>query len=86
MRSVIWALNGNGIGYYGINLKSNENYIKKTSTTSKKVIKLDKDENTIDSWTTIAKAAESEGISAAKMSRCIKNNIQINNFKFVATK
>jgi hypothetical protein len=33
-------------------------------------------------WDTIAKAAESEGISSAKMSRCCKNKNIINDYYY----
>ena len=82
--SNIWCPNGSGQGYYGINLKSSEILHKKTSSTAKKVEKRDlKTNTTLDTWTTIAKAAESEGISAAKMSRSIKNNIKFNDYYYV---
>jgi len=82
--SNIWCPNGSGQGYYGINLKSSEILHKKTSSTAKKVEKRDiKTNTTLDTWTTIAKAAESEGISAPKMSRSIKNNIKFNDYYYV---
>jgi hypothetical protein len=34
----------------------------------------------LSTWESISKAAESEGISAAKMSRCVKNKIVINDY------
>ena len=34
------------------------------------------------SWGTISKAAESEGISAAKMSRCVKNKQLIKDYYY----
>jgi hypothetical protein len=75
--TTIWANNGGGQGYYGILLKS-ENYAagRTTSTTGKKVEKRIKDTNEIlSTWDTIAKAAEAEKISAAKMSRSIKSGV-----------
>lgn len=70
----IWTVNGNGQGYYGIVLKSEENEHRKESSTAKKVEKRDNTTHEVlDIWTTIAKAAEAEGISATKMSRSIKN-------------
>jgi len=74
-QAALWTPSGNGIGYYGLNIKSIESSDKKTSSTAKKVQKRDITTHEIlDSWTTIAKAAIAEGISAAKMSRSIKNN------------
>ncbi len=79
-KSNIWGNTGNGIGYYGISLKTQENIHKKSSSTAKKVQKRNSDtQEVLDNWPTIAKAAESENISAAKMSRSIKNNVVFNN-------
>jgi hypothetical protein len=62
-------------GYYGINLKSSEILHKKTFSTAKKVEKRDiKTNTTLDTWTAIVKAAESEGI---------KNNIKFNDYYYV---
>lgn len=72
----VWSAGGNGTGYYGLNLKSEENFHKQPSTTAKKVEKRDLDGNYVESWTTIAKAAEAEGIAAAKLSRMIKNKVK----------
>jgi hypothetical protein len=75
--TTIWANNGGGQGYYGIQLKS-ENYAagRTTSTTGKKVEKRIKDTHEIlSTWDTIAKAAEAEKICAAKMSRSIKSGV-----------
>ena len=82
LKSNVWTPNGNGTGYYGLNIKTNINYQAKISSTSKKVSKIDKDGNLIDSYTTIAKSAESAGISAAKMSRNIKNKVLLNGFLY----
>lgn len=81
--SNLWTSKGNGQGYYGISLKSDDNFHRKMSSTSKKVEKRDYESHTIlDSWLTISKAAESEGISSAKMSRSIKNKLQFNNYYY----
>ena len=69
----IWTHHGNGQGYYGITLKTELNYHRKPSSTGKRVEKRSKDDVIMNTWTTIAKAAEAEGIPAAKMSRCIKD-------------
>ena len=54
---------------------------KLNSSTGKKVYKREKETNQmLSTWESIAKAAESEGISAAKMSRCVKNKIVINDY------
>lgn len=80
--SNVWTLNGNGRGLYGLCLKNDTIHQKKTSTTSKSVMKRDKDGNVIDQWSTIAKAAQAEGISAPKMSRIIKNKDVLNDYYY----
>jgi hypothetical protein len=57
---------------------------KKTSTTGKKVEK--RQVNTdilLGTWETIAKTASSENMSAAKLSRMIKNKTVLNDYYFV---
>jgi prophage antirepressor-like protein len=78
--TTLWAFGGSGQGYYGISLKNQTNNVKKTSSTGKKVEKrLIESDQLIGTWETIAKAADSEKICAAKMSRSIKNKILYNN-------
>ena len=61
-------------GYYGIQLKSDEPKHKTTSSTGKRVEKVDgKTEIVLRTWETIAKAAEDEKMSTSKMSTSIKN-------------
>ena len=64
-------------GYYGLSLKSDTPNIRKAgSSTGKKVEKIDTKTGAIlNNWDTIAKAALYEKVSAAKMSRSIKNNV-----------
>ena len=58
----------------------NEYFHKGTSSTGKRVEKRSHiTEELIGTWETIAKAADSEKICAAKMSRSIKNKILYNN-------
>ena len=68
----VWSVNGGGQGFYGCKLKKDERYQRKSSTGCK-VIKMDDNDNILCEYETIAKAAEVEQISAAKMSRSIKN-------------
>jgi hypothetical protein len=81
IKSVVWTDIGSNDGYYGISLKNKE-YVKKViSTTGKKVEKIELSTGYIlDTWDSIAKAAVSENISAAKMSRSIKNNVTFNDY------
>ena len=83
--TTIWTSSGNGQGYYGIALKSEniDNY-KKTSTTGKKVEKRQLNTNILlGTWETIAKAAIDEKISGAKLSRIIKNKTILNDYYFL---
>jgi hypothetical protein len=81
--STVWTDEGSGQGYYGLILKSNIKHYKTTSSTSKKVFKRIIETNVLlGTWETIAKAAESENISNAKMSRNIKNRIQTNDYYY----
>lgn len=81
--STVWTKEGSGQGYYGLILKSDIKYYKKPSTTSKQVFKrLLKTNFLLTKWDTIAKAAESENISNAKMSRYIKNKTEVNDYYY----
>lgn len=82
--TTIWSNTGTGQGYYGIELNSEQkNDYKKTSSTGKKVEKRKVETNELlGTWETIAKAAESEKISPAKMSRSIKSKTIFNNDYF----
>ena len=60
-------------------LKSDEKILKKTSSTGKMVEKRDVQTNElIETFETIAKAAEEEKIAPVKMSRSIKNKVVFN--------
>lgn len=81
--STVWTKEGSGQGYYGLILKSDIKYYKKPSTTSKQVFKrLLKTNVLLTKWDTIAKAAESENVSNAKMSRYIKNKTEVNDYYY----
>jgi hypothetical protein len=72
--TTLWTNEGNGQGYYGLLLKSEEHEYKKISSTGKKVEKREINSNELlGKWDTIAKAAQHEGISATKMSYSVKN-------------
>jgi hypothetical protein len=79
LKAVVWTTEGNNEGYYGLSIKQNEYKPKLISSTGKKVFKREnKTDILLATWDTIAKAALSEGISTAKMSRCVKNKNIIN--------
>jgi len=81
VKATVWTDEGNNEGYYGLSLKQNEYKPKLISSTGKKVYKREKVTNQLlSTWDSIAKAAEFEGISPAKMSRCVKNKIIINDY------
>lgn len=74
LKSNVWTDSGSGSGYYGISLKRDVPYKKcMTSSTAKRVEKVNIATNEIiNSWNTIAKAAQVENISAPRMSRLCK--------------
>lgn len=83
LKATVWTDEGNNEGYYGISIKQNEYKPKLISSTGKKVYKREeKTDILLATWDTIAKAAESERISAAKMSRCVKNKIIIDDYYY----
>jgi len=70
-------------GYYGIQLKIDEYKHKNTSSTGKKVEKIDnKTGLVLRTWETIAKAGEDEQMSASKMSRSIKNKVMYGDYYY----
>jgi len=80
LKSTVWTDYGSNEGYYGLILKEDEYKHKTTSSTGKQVQKKEISTNIIlGKWETIAKAAQSENLSASKMSRSIKNNIIFDN-------
>ena len=75
-------------GYYGLALKSDSLIRRKTyNITGKQVQKIDiSTESVLNTWTTIAKAAQNENMSASKMSRIIKHEIICGNTFYKITK
>lgn len=79
IKATVWTDGTSNEGYYGISLKRDVEKPKTISSTGKRVEKREtKTNNLLGTWETIAKAADSEKISAAKMSRSIKNNVIFN--------
>ncbi len=81
LKATVWTEQGNNEGYYGVSLR--EDYYAMTnavtnnpictSTTGKKVEKREATTHQLlSNWPTIANAALSEGVCAAKMSRYVK--------------
>jgi hypothetical protein len=83
LKATVWTDEGNNEGYYGLSIKRNDYKPKLISSTGKKVYKREVKTNILlATWDTIAKAAELEGISAAKMSRCVKNKTIVNDYYY----
>ena len=83
LKATVWTDEGNNEGYYGLSIKQNDYKPKLISSTGKKVYKREVKTNILlATWDTIAKAAEIEGISTAKMSRCVKNKIVLNDYYY----
>jgi len=83
IKATVWTDKGSNEGYYGVSLKSEEYKHKTTSSTGKSVEKREIKTNVLlGKWETIAKAASSEGMSPAKMSRSIKNAVKFNDDYF----
>ncbi len=83
LKATVWTDEGNNEGYYGLSLKQYDIKPKLISSTGKNVFKREKDTNQLlATWTTILKASEAENMSAAKMSRCVKNNNVINDYYY----
>ena len=83
LKATVWTDEGNNEGYYGLSLKQTELKPKLISSTGKQVFKREKDTNQLlATWESILKASEAENMSAAKMSRCVKNNTVINDYYY----
>jgi hypothetical protein len=98
LKATIWSENISNEGYYGVNLRDCYYDLKQAviqeqganpiigvqlSTTGKKVEKRLVNSNQIlKTWNTIAKAAESEGFSTAKMSRSVKDKTVIQDYYY----
>ena len=83
LKATVWTTDGNNEGYYGLHLKQSENKPKIVSSTGKKVYKKENNTNIIlSTWDTIARAADAENVSTAKMSRLVKNNTVVNDYYY----
>lgn len=78
----VWTQQGNGQGFYGLALKRDER-ISRVSSTATKIEKRDLNNNVLSRYASIAKAAEEECMSAAKMSRCVKNRVMFDDYYYV---
>jgi hypothetical protein len=83
VKATVWTDKCSNEGYYGISLKIDDYNHRTTSSTGKKVEKIEVSSGQVlNSWETIAKAAEFEHISSAKMSRSIKHKILYNDYYY----
>ena len=98
LKACVWSENNSTEGYYGLSLTDDYYTIKQNavheeganpiigvqlSTTGKKVEKRLVETNQIlKTWNTIAKAAECEGFSTAKMSRSVKYKTVFNDYYY----
>jgi hypothetical protein len=83
LKAVVWTKDGNNEGYYGLSIKENIHKPKLISCTGKKVYKREEKTNLLlATWETIAKAAVAEGISTARMSRCVKNKTIVDDYYY----
>lgn len=87
LKANVWCDNGNGSGYYGFSLKKDIPYVKMMrGATAKTVEKVDIVSNeVVDSWSTIARAAQFENIPSAKLSRMCKNKQVVNDIYYYRT-
>ena len=68
---------------YGLAIKQSDIKPKLISSTGKKVFKREKETNALlATWDTIVKASEAENMSAAKMSRYVKNKNIVNDYYY----
>jgi hypothetical protein len=85
VKATIWDTTSSNEGYYGLSLLQDDEYQhKKTSSTGKKVQKVcAKTSNVLNTWETILKAATDEKMSAATMSRNVKNKIMFDGYYYI---
>lgn len=85
LKATVWTEHGNNEGYYGLSLRQDYYATKPklVSSTGKKIEKREATTNQVlGTWDSIAKAALNENISAAKMSRSVKNKIIIGDYYY----
>jgi len=83
LKATVWVETASNEGYYGLSLFSDKPNKPNSSTTGKKVTKTTiATGNILGTWDSIASAAQSEGMCAAKMSRSIKNNVIFGDYSY----
>ena len=82
MKATIWDVTTSNEGYYGLSLRQDDEFQHKTtSSTGKKIQKVCIKTNIVlNTWDTIIKAATDEKMSAATMSRNVKNKTMFDEY------
>ena len=85
LKATVWSVNESNEGYYGLSLRPDyyETKMKLNASRGKIINKKDaKTHELLSTWESIIKASLNENISAAKMSRCVKNKTVIKDYYY----
>jgi hypothetical protein len=85
LKATVWSVNESNEGYYGLSLRPDyyETKMKLNPSRGKIINKKDaKTHELLSTWESILKASLNENISAAKMSRCVKNKTIIKDYYY----
>jgi hypothetical protein len=85
LKATVWSENESNEGYYGLSLRPDyyETKLKLNASRGKIINKKDaKTHELLGTWESILKASLNENISAAKMSRCVKNKTIIKDYYY----
>ena len=85
LKATVWSENESNEGYYGLSLRPDyyETKMKLNASRGKIINKKDaKTHELLSTWESILKASLNENISAAKMSRCVKNKTVIKDYYY----
>ena len=85
LKATVWSENESNEGYYGLSLRPDyyETKMKLNASRGKIINKKDsKTHELLSTWDSILKASLNENISAAKMSRCVKNKTIIKDYYY----
>jgi hypothetical protein len=85
LKATVWSENESNEGYYGLSLPPDyyETKMKLNASRGKIINKKDaKTHELLSTWESILKASLNENISAAKMSRCVKNKTIIKDYYY----
>ena len=83
LKATVWYDTESNEGYYGIGLKTADYTPKYTSTTGKKVYKLELNSNVVlATYDSILNASLAQNISRASMSRAVKNKTVFSDYYY----